>query len=230
MAASRDVPLVELLQRIPLFDSATLDLQLQDIEKRAHLLRPLFSKRTPQLSAPLPKPSSHPLPLTDGVILVEQLVRLGEQCQWTTQKSEHIWFYDRALQEHLYLTLLQVEPLFDQATLTRLFENKDRNKGAGVCSRALMDEVVVMVNKMIKMAQCSNSTEEKFMFDAVKILDRQYQPKFCASVEVTLRPYRGNDPYGHMAQHFREVFFNLSQNLILRLHTVCFSLGHCKIF
>jgi len=109
------------------------------------------------------------------------------------------------LQEHLFLTLLQVEPLFDLKALTSLFENKDRNKGAGVCSTALMDEVVMMVNEMIKMAQCPDRSDEKFMFNAVKILGEQYQPKFCASIEVTLRPYKGSDPYGHMAQHFREV-------------------------
>jgi len=107
---------------------------------------------------------------------------------------------------------LQVEQLFDPATLTRLFENKNRNKGAGVCSRALMDEVLVMVIKMIKMIECPNSTEEKFKFDAAKILGRQYQRKFCASVEVTLRPYSGNNPYGHMAQPFREVCLTLLQS------------------
>ena len=181
-------------------------MQLEDIEKRALLLRPQISKRTPQILPPLSKPSSHPLPLTDGVTIVEQLIQLGEHCQWTIQKSEHIWFYHRALQEHLYLTLLRVEPLFDLTTLTRLFENKERNKGAGVCSSALMDEIVVMVNKMIKKGEDADATKEMFLFDAVKILGRQYQPKFCASVKVTLRAYKGKEPYGHMAKHFQEVF------------------------
>lgn len=74
----------------------------------------------------------------DGATIVEQLIQLAEHCQWTTQKSQHISFYHRALQEHLYLTLLKVEPLLDLTTLTRLFKNKDRNKGASVCSRALI--------------------------------------------------------------------------------------------
>ena len=136
---------------------------------------------------------------------MEQLIQLGERCQWITQKFEHLWFYERALEEHFFFTLLRVEPLFDLTTLTRLFRNENRNKGAGVCSCALMDKVVMMVNKMIRKAECSDDTEETFTFDVVKILDRQFQPKFCASVEVTLRPYRGDDPYVHMAHHFREV-------------------------
>lgn len=206
VASNQGVSLIKILHQMPLFNSETLDIQLKDIEKRAALLRPQFSKRTPHILPPPPKPASHPLPLTDGVTIVEQFLQLGERCQWTTQKSDHIWFYQRALQEHVYHTLLRVEPLFDLTMLTRLFKNKDRNQSAGVCSHALMDEVVVMICKTIKKAKYPDTTEEKFMFNAVNILDRQYQAKFCASVEVTLRPYKGRDPYGHMAQHFREVF------------------------
>jgi hypothetical protein len=168
-------------------------------------MRSQFSKRSPQLSAFLPKPSALSLPQTNGLTLVEQLIQLGERCQWITQKFEHLWFYERALEEHFLFTLLRVDPLFDITELTRLFKDKNRNKGAGVCSRALMDKVVLMVNQMIRKAECSDESEEKFIFDAVEILNRQYQPKFCASVEVILRPYRGRDPYRHMAHHFREV-------------------------
>ena len=169
---------VEILKKMQLFDTVTLDLQMDDIEERACLLQSQLSKRTPQLLPPRLKPSSRPLPSTDGVTLVEQLIELGEYCHWTTQKSEHVWFYERALQEHLYKTLLQVEPLFDMATLTNLFENTDRNKGARICSCALMDEIVVMVNQMTKMAEYPGGTQKKITFDAVKILSPQYKQKF----------------------------------------------------
>ena len=69
-----------------------------------------------------------------------------------------------------------------------------------------MDKVVLMVNDMIRKAKDHDDDEETFTFDAADILNRQYQPKFCASVEVTIRPYKGKDPYSHMAHHFREVF------------------------
>jgi hypothetical protein len=202
-------PLAENLERFSLFNISKMTLEWERIQNRAGLLRSQFSKRSPQLSRFLPKPSSHPLPQTDGLTLVEQLIQLGERCQWITQKFEHLWFYERTLDEHFFFTLLRVEPLFDLTTLTSLFRNENRNKGAGVCSSMLMDKVVSMVNEMIKKAERSDETEEKFTFDAANILDRQYQPKFCASVEVTLRPYRGHDRYVHMAHHFREVFTGL---------------------
>lgn len=137
---------------------------------------------------------------------------MGERCQWVTQKSEHLWFYQRALDEYFVSTLLSVEPLFDIGKLVCVFQNGDRNNGAGVCSRALLDKVDLMVNKMITKVTRSDYAEEKMIFDPAEILDRQYQPKFCASVEVTLRPYRGNDPSKHMAHHFREVSGNGFEN------------------
>lgn len=69
-----------------------------------------------------------------------------------------------------------------------------------------MDKVVLMVNEMARKAKDSHDSEETFIFNAVEILNRQYQPKFCASVEVTMRPYKGSDPYSHLAHHFQEVF------------------------
>jgi hypothetical protein len=194
--------LAERLLCIPLFNHSTMTAEMARVQNRATLLRPQFSKRSPQLSPFLPKPSSLPLPDTDGPTLVEQLIQFGERCQWTTQKFEHVWFYEQALKEHFFFTLLCIEPLFDVSELTRIFKDQNRNRGAGVCSRALMDKIVLMVNRMSSKA---DEHEEIFIFDAVEILDRQYQPKFCASVQVTLKPYRGKDPYRHMAQHFREV-------------------------
>ena len=205
VASNRSPPLAEILQRMPLFNISTMNLEWESILNRAKLLRSQVSKRSPQTSLFLPKPSSLPLPKTDGLTLVEQLIQLGERCQWITQKFEHLWFYERALEEHFFFTLLRVEPLFDIAELTSLFKNKNRNNGAGICSHVVMDKVTLMVNKMIRKAKCSDDTEEEFTFDAVEILNRQYQPKFCVSVEVALRPYRGRDPYAHMAHHFREV-------------------------
>lgn len=82
------------------------------------------------------------------------------------------------MEEHFFFTLLRVEPLFDLATLTSLFRNENRNKGAGGCSRVLMDKVVLIVKRMIKMAECSDVTEEKFTFDASEILDHNTNRNF----------------------------------------------------
>ena len=101
--------LVDLLRRTPLFNISTMTQVYESIQNRASLLRSQFSKRSPQLSFFLPKPSSLPLPQTDGLTLVEQLIQLGERCQWTTQKFEHLWFYERALEEDFFFTLLRVD-------------------------------------------------------------------------------------------------------------------------
>jgi hypothetical protein len=216
--------LAERLLRIPLFDHSKMTAEMARVQDRANLLRTQFFKRTPQLSCFLPKPSALPLPDTDGLTLVEQLIQLGERCQWTTQKFEHLWFYQQALKEHFFLTLLSIEPLFDISKLTRIFKDQNRNRGAGVCSGALMDKIVCMVSRSQK-----DSEERVVKFDAAKILGQQFQPKFCASVQVTVQPYKGSDPYLHMAQHFREVIL-ISPNAHLRWCSVCCWHGHCKTF
>ena len=180
--------------------------ELESIRRRAKLLPWKFTKREPQLyAAVLAKPSSRPLPKTDGLMVVEQLIHFGEHCQWVTQKSEHLWFYQRGLDEHFFLTLLEVEPLFDLPELFRIFRNDDRNEGAGLCSSSLMDKVVSMVREIEDKVAYGGGENKTMMFDPTEILQKRKQPKFCASVEVTLRPFHGRDPYLHMAQHFREV-------------------------
>jgi hypothetical protein len=202
--------IIEILQRHPLFQLEAMEAEMDVIQSRAELLANKFSKRTPQLSEHfLSQPASLPLPNTEGPTIVERLIQLAEHCQWVTQKSQHLWFYERALVESFWLTVMQVEPLFDLQRLISLFKNDVR--GAGFCSRSMIDRVVLMVNRMISMKQDSNTVEATMVFDPKEILREQHQPKFCASVEVKLRPYRGNDMYRHMAQHFREVcgtFFN----------------------
>lgn len=196
--------ILEILQRYPLFQLEVMEAEMDAIQSRSDLLANKFSKRTPQLSEHfLPQPASLPLPDTDGLTIVEQLTQLAERCQWVTQKSQHLWFYDRALTESFWLTVLQVEPLFDLRQPINVFQNDV--PGAGVCSRAMIDRVALMVNRMTSMAENGDAMEETMIFDPKEILREQYQPKFCASVEVKLRPYRVNQTYLHMAQHFREV-------------------------
>jgi len=67
-----------------------------------------------------------------------------------------------------------------------MFKDQNRNRGAG--SRALVDKIVLMINRMSTAK--ADEDEETFTFDAVEIFDRQYQPKFCASVQATVRRYR----------------------------------------
>jgi hypothetical protein len=105
------------------------------------------------------------------------------------------------LDKYFISTVLNFELLFDTDKHVHVVQNVDRNKGFGVC----LDKVELMVNKMITKAGRSDVAEEKMIFDPAEILDRQYQRKLCASVEVTLRPYRANDRSMHMAHHFREV-------------------------
>ena len=100
------------------------------------------------------------------------------------------------MDEDFFLTLLQVEELFDLTQLTSVFKNDVRQTGTGFCSRALMDEVETIVDRMIT-------------FDPKKIPGEQYQQKFSATVETTLRTYYGTEKYLQMAQHFREVSSHL---------------------
>ena len=203
-------PLIEMLQCQPLFQLEVMEGEVDAIESRATLLAYKFNKRTPQLSEQvLPQPASLPLPTTDGPTIVEKLIQLAELCHWVTQKSQHLWFYRRALDESFFLNLLQVEVLFDLTELTSIFKNDVRQTGAGFCSRALMDEVETMVDRMVIKARNGDNTEERITFDPKTILGEQYQQKFCATVETRLRPYHGKDQYLHMAQHFREVCIHL---------------------
>ena len=194
---------VELLQNQPLFQISTMKEQVESIRQKAKLLPSKFTKRTPLLAqTPAPKRRALLPPKTNGTTIVECLLQLAEEVQWLTQKSEHLWFYQRALDEHYIHKLLQVGPLFDHDTLIRIFKNSNRNEGAGFCSRTLMDKVVLMVNKMTEM---DDGAEEVIAFDPEELLGRQHQQKFCATVEVKVRPFRGHGAYAHMAQHFREV-------------------------
>ena len=197
---------VEILRQQPLFDISLMNAALEDIHHRSTLLRSKYTKRAPQLSGFLPKPNAPALPETDGIVLVERLAQLGERCDWFTQKSEHLWSYQRALDEYFFCTLLDVEPLFDLSNLVHIFKDVNQNtEGAGICSRALMDQIVSMIKMM---AKCSDDMPKAYTFDAIQILgkDQRFQPKFCASVEVILTPFRGTNPHRHMAHHFREVY------------------------
>ena len=193
----------DLLQNQPLFQISIMREQVKSIQQKAKLLPYKFTKRSPLLTqTPAPKSRALPPPKTNGTTIVERLLQLAEEVQWLTQKSEHLWFYQRALDEHYVHKLLQVAPLFNQETLVRIFENSNRNEGAGFCSRSLMDRVVMMVNKMTEM---DGEAEEVVAFDPEELLGRQYQQKFCATVEAKMRPFRGRNAHSHMAQHFREV-------------------------
>ena len=195
---------LEILQGHPLFQLPVMNSELTNIERKAQALPFKFTNRTPQLGVLQTKQSSHLPPMTDGLTIVEQLIQLGERCHWVTQKCEHLWFYRRALDEYLISTLLVVEPLFDMDKLIHVFQNQYRNHGAGVCSSALLNKVESIVNRMMANAECPDNMEETELLDPVEILGEQYQPKFCAPVQVNLRPYAGKDSCKHMALHFRE--------------------------
>jgi hypothetical protein len=195
--------LASILQKTSLFNESELRWQQADLVSEGLLLRQQYRRRKPSAQDVLPNPSSLKLPETNGPTLVEQLMQLGERCQWITQKHEAIKSYLRALDEHLLLTLLGVEQLFDLQYLERLF--KCRQNGAGICTKRLMDKVEEMVRKSKNNSKAGDTRDETFQFNVKEILGSQYQPKFCISVEVTMKPYDGKNEYHHMAQHFREV-------------------------
>jgi hypothetical protein len=199
--SSNSMSVVELLQSQPLFQLSTMKEQIGSIRTKAKHLPSKLTKRSPQTRTAA-KGSALPPPKTNGTVIVESLLQLAEDVQWLTQKSEHIWFYQCALDELYAHKLLQVGPLFDHDRLVDIFKNSNRNEGAGFCSRAVMDKVVLMVNKMMEMGD----KEEGIMtFDPKELFGNQYQKKFCGTVEAKMRPFRGRNPYAHMAQHFREV-------------------------
>ena len=68
-----------------------------------------------------------------------------------------------------------------------------------------MDKVEEMVRKSMNNSKAGDTRDETFQFNVKEILGSQYQPKFCVSVEVTMKPYDGKNKYHRMAQHFREV-------------------------
>ena len=135
--------------------------------------------------------------------MVEEMIQLGENCCWIAQKNEHIWLFKRALFESFYMSLAQAEPLFDLKKLKRTFRERSCTTGAGICSSRLMSAIEDMVERA--RLQLPSSQGEQFKFDAEDILGQKYQAKFCSSVVVTMKSYRGNDIYSHMAQHFRKV-------------------------
>jgi hypothetical protein len=200
-ASSNSTSVVELLQMQPLFEVSTMKEQIRSIREKAKLLASKFTKRSPLLTANFaPKRLALPPPQTHGIVIVERLIQLAEPVHWLTQKSEHLWFYQSALDEHYAHKLMQVAPLFDHDALVSIFAKNDRNQGAGLCSRALMDKIVSMVNNASRKQET-----EVVVFDPKELFGRRYQPKFCATVEVTVKPFQGRDAYAHMAHHFREV-------------------------
>jgi hypothetical protein len=195
--------LASILQKTSLFNESELRRQQDDLISEGILLRQQYRSRMPSAQNVLPHPSSLKLPETNGPIIVEQLMQLGERCQWITQKHEAMKGYLRALDEHLLLTMLGVEKLFDSRYLRQLF--KGRRSGAGICTKRLMDKVETMVRKSMDKLKPGHTRDETFQFNVKEILGSQYQPKFCISVEVTIKSYNGKNEYHHMAQHFREV-------------------------
>jgi hypothetical protein len=150
---------IKILEGHLLFQLNFMKSELTSIERKAQALPSKFMNRAPQFAVIQPKPSSRLPPVTDGLTIVEQLMQLGERCHWVTQKSEHLWFYMRALDECLISSLLMVGPLFDTDKLVRIFQNPHRNDGSGVCSSALLSKVESMVKKMIRMPGCSDTSE-----------------------------------------------------------------------
>jgi hypothetical protein len=217
-----------ILKTLPLFDVSQLKGELSSLRITAKLLPSKFRGRIPQtVFTPNFRrvPSALPLPETAGVTMVEEMIQLGENCYWITQKNEHIGLFKRALYESFYMCLAHAESLFDIEKLKRLFGERHHTTGAGICSSRLMGAVVDMVDK----ARLPGSEGEPFKFDAEDILGQRYQTKFCSSVVVTMHSYRGKDIHSHMAQHFREVFL-LSTIVYSRWRFACFSCGHFKEF
>ena len=68
-----------------------------------------------------------------------------------------------------------------------------------------MDKIEEMVRKSIDNSKAGDTRDETFQFNVQEIVTSQYQPKFCVSVEVTIKPYDGKNEYLHMVQHFQEV-------------------------
>jgi hypothetical protein len=107
-----------------------------------------------------------------------------------------------ALYESLYNELIDAEPLLIVGNLKKLFG--DGLRAAGECSKLLVEEV----KKMCLEANTDAKEGNIFVFDAKKLLKIRYQPKFCSSVEVKKRPFRGTQKSKehHMALHLSEVF------------------------
>jgi hypothetical protein len=165
--------------------------------------------------------TSRPPAATYGPTVVDELIQLGEQCVWLLEKGERKKHFERALFERFFQSLLEVELLFDPLKLKNMF--KAGRAGATSCTNELMKAVEEMVRKADKPGQ-----EGKiFKFNAEKILGESYQMKFCCSVEVVMKRYRSNDPYGHLAQHFREVLI-MHIRTHSRFASECFLLGRCK--
>ena len=223
--------IAKLIVSNPLFDPSQLQNELDMLKSRASLCPSKFrNSRMPQMSnkANLGRVASAlPLPVTDGEILVEELIELGELCYWASQKNEHAWLYQRALSENLYNALIRLGPLFDLARVKRIFES---SIGAGICSKKLIEAINNMVgvaNKRVGEANKRGAKDNIFIFDATKILGDRFQPKFCSSVQIVMNPYHGSDTCAHKAQHFREVCL-LAIEAYSRSFSECFSPGHCK--
>jgi hypothetical protein len=215
---------LQLLLASPLFDPAELQHELELLKNRALLCPSKFcNTRMPHMSDK-PNlgrvPSSLPLPDTEGETLVEEMIELGELCFWISQKNERTWFYQRVLSETLYKTMLRLGPLFHLERLRYVFRSSN---GTGICSQRLIDAI----NEMVSEANKPGAKAKTFKFDANKILGKRFQQKFCSSVEVVMKPYRGRDALGHKAQHFREVFF-LVMIAYSRSYLECFWHGLCK--
>lgn len=214
--------IIEIFQCHSLFQLKEMKIEVNVIQRRSEFLMYKFSKLISQSSDHFLSQSIFlSLPTIDELMIVKQLIQLKKFCQWITQKSQHLWFYRRILNESFFLTLLQVEDLFDLTRLSSIFKYDAHRTGAGFCSRSLMDKVEMMIDRMVFKAWHGDNTEERITFDPKEILREQHQLKFCTAVETTLRQYRGKDPYLHMAQHFREVsthsFLRLTLEIVFRM-------------
>lgn len=206
----RNREVAKTLLRTELFDTVEIERELKSLRGTASLCPPKFRHtRIPRMSFKSNfgrVPSARPPPDTAGTVLVEEMIQLGELCHWIAQKNEHLWLYRQALSETFYMTLLELQPMFDLTWLKQLFKYKNHRVGAGICSMNLMEAIEDLVEKT-KSPGCAGT---KFTFDAHEILGNQYQRKFCCSVQVVMKPYKGLDLDGHKAQHFREVFHFLN--------------------
>ena len=200
--------LAAILLNTDLFNISTLKIELETLKGRANLCPSKFrDTRLPYMTSKSNfgrVPSALPLPHTEGPTLVEEMIHLGELCHWITQKNEHIWLYQRALSQKFYEAMIQLHPIFDLVRLKLLFKE---SVGAAICSKKLIDAIEIMID----WGNAPGSSGKVFTFNAKEILGEQFQEKFCSSVEVVMKPYRGRDIYGHKAQHFREVFLWLTK-------------------
>src|SRR5579871_5228218 len=133
------------------------------------------------------------------------MIRNGERAMWDLEKASISEVHRGALYESFYKELMEVEALFDMEKLKSLFG--DSLSGAGQCTNSLVEEV----KRMYDEAKADQTQGEIFVFDAKRLLKIRYQPKFCRSVKVKKRRFRGTAQAAkaHMALHLSEVNYLL---------------------